>query len=56
VTRFRQQNLKAWQPILTPRPVIATFIVLGIVFIPLGIAFLIASNDVRPQTFTAFID
>jgi len=46
LTRFRQQNLKAWQPILTPRPVIITFFALGIIFLPLGIVLLITSNNV----------
>jgi len=45
-TAFKQQQLKAWQPILTPIPVIITFIVLGIVFIPIGVALLVASNSV----------
>lgn len=45
-TRFKQQQLKAWQPILTPKPVIATFFILGVVFLALGIPLLIASNQV----------
>jgi len=47
VTRFRQQNLKAWQPILTPKPVIISFFVLGLIFLPLGIGLLITSNNVK---------
>lgn len=49
-TAFRQQNLKAWQPILTPMPVIVTFLIVGIVFLPIGIALLSASNDVKEYT------
>jgi hypothetical protein len=45
-TPFKQQNLRAWQPILTPRPVIITFLILGIIFIPIGAALLYASNSV----------
>jgi len=45
-TAFKQQQLKAWQPILTPRPVIITFVVLGIIFIPVGVVLLVASNSV----------
>eukprot|EP01128_Nolandella_sp_AFSM9_P009222 TRINITY_DN5843_c0_g1_i1.p1 TRINITY_DN5843_c0_g1~~TRINITY_DN5843_c0_g1_i1.p1 ORF type:complete len:322 (+),score=54.30 TRINITY_DN5843_c0_g1_i1:48-968(+) len=35
-TAFAQQKLPAWQPILTPLPVIISFLVLGVVFMPLG--------------------
>src|SRR4051794_22420145 len=45
-TAFKQQQLKAWQPILTPIPVIVTFLVVGIVFIPIGVVLLVASNSV----------
>jgi len=45
-TAFKQQQLKAWQPILTPKPVITTFLVLGIIFIPIGAVLLVASNNV----------
>lgn len=43
---FKQQKLKAWQPILTPKWVIGTFLVVGIVFLPLGIVFKAASDGV----------
>jgi len=45
-TPFRQQNLKAWRPILTPNLVILLFVIVGTVFIPIGIAVMMASNDV----------
>jgi len=45
-TAFKQQQLKAWQPILTPKPVIITFLVLGIVFIPVGVILLVSSQRV----------
>eukprot|EP01121_Diplochlamys_sp_Union-15-3_P018239 TRINITY_DN6606_c0_g1_i1.p1 TRINITY_DN6606_c0_g1~~TRINITY_DN6606_c0_g1_i1.p1 ORF type:complete len:308 (-),score=52.15 TRINITY_DN6606_c0_g1_i1:36-959(-) len=44
---FKQQKLKAWQPILTPIPVITTFFIIGVIFIPLGVFFLITSNQVH---------
>lgn len=44
---FKQQKLPAWQPILTPRWVIGTFIVVAVVFIPIGIVILDASNKVQ---------
>lgn len=46
-TAFKQQRLKAWQPILTPRPVILSFLVIGIVFIPIGAGIVYSSNQVR---------
>jgi hypothetical protein len=49
-TAFKQQQLKAWQPILTPVPVVITFIVVGIVFIPIGVVLLVASNSVIEVT------
>jgi len=45
-TAFKQQQLRAWQPILTPKPVIATFIALGIAFLPIGIALYVGSSSV----------
>jgi len=45
-TAFKQQQLPAWQPILTPVPVFLTFLTIGICFIPIGIALLVASNNV----------
>ena len=35
-TAFKQQRLKAWQPILTPKTVLPTFFILGIIFAPIG--------------------
>jgi len=43
---FKQQKLPAWQPILTPKPVIISFLVIGIVFIPVGYALFDASQRV----------
>eukprot|EP01097_Dermamoeba_algensis_P011006 TRINITY_DN836_c0_g1_i2.p1 TRINITY_DN836_c0_g1~~TRINITY_DN836_c0_g1_i2.p1 ORF type:complete len:310 (+),score=55.71 TRINITY_DN836_c0_g1_i2:87-1016(+) len=43
---FKQQKLKAWQPILTPIPVISVFLAIGIIFIPVGVGLLIVSNQV----------
>jgi len=45
-TAFKQQQLKACQPILTPLPVITVFLVLGVVFIPVGVVLLVYSNQV----------
>eukprot|EP01125_Pyxidicula_operculata_P001392 TRINITY_DN11284_c0_g1_i1.p1 TRINITY_DN11284_c0_g1~~TRINITY_DN11284_c0_g1_i1.p1 ORF type:complete len:307 (-),score=46.65 TRINITY_DN11284_c0_g1_i1:111-1031(-) len=45
-TAFKQQKLKAWQPILTPLPVILSFIIIGVVFVPVGYVLLDASNKV----------
>jgi hypothetical protein len=45
-TPFRQQTLKAWRPILTPRAVIFTFAIVGILFIPIGIVIMQESSKV----------
>ena len=45
-TAFKQQRLPAWQPILTPKSVFPTFLLVTIVFIPLGAVLLVASNNV----------
>ncbi|KAJ5539191.1 Meiotically protein [Penicillium frequentans] len=46
-TAFRQQRLKAWQPILTPKSVLPLFFVVGIIFAPLGGVLLWASSLVQ---------
>ncbi|KAF7502837.1 hypothetical protein GJ744_004992 [Endocarpon pusillum] len=46
-TAFRQQRLKAWQPILTPKTVLPLFFVVGIIFAPLGGVLLWASAMVQ---------
>lgn len=45
-SRFTQQELPACKPILTPRWVISAFLLVGIVFIPIGVVSLFASQDV----------
>lgn len=45
-TKFKQQNLPAWQPILTASTVLPAFFAIGLAFIPLGVALLITSNNV----------
>ncbi|KAL1298205.1 hypothetical protein HN51_042598 [Arachis hypogaea] len=46
-SKFSQQELPAWKPILTPGWVISTFTVVGIVFIPVGLASLFSSESVE---------
>ncbi|BFZ61019.1 alkylphosphocholine resistance protein lem3 [Saitoella coloradoensis] len=45
-TAFRQQRLKAWQPILTPKTVLPIFFAIGIIFAPIGGLLLYASRVV----------
>jgi len=45
-TAFKQQRLKAWQPILTPKWVISSFFAIGVAFIGIAIAIIQASNQV----------
>ncbi|KAI8346778.1 CDC50/LEM3 family [Blakeslea trispora] len=46
-TAFKQQRLKAWQPLLTPKTVLPTLFVAGILFAPLGGLFLYESETVN---------
>ncbi|KAI8059902.1 CDC50/LEM3 family [Gongronella butleri] len=46
-TAFKQQRLKAWQPLLTPKTVLPTLFAAGIVFAPLGGLFLYESESVN---------
>ena len=43
---FYQQKLRAWQPILTPRWVILSFLSVGVVFIAIGVPLYLASAGV----------
>ncbi len=45
-TKFTQQELPACKPLLTPGWVISIFLIVGIIFIPIGIVSLLASNKV----------
>uniref|UniRef100_K3WM57 ALA-interacting subunit n=1 Tax=Globisporangium ultimum (strain ATCC 200006 / CBS 805.95 / DAOM BR144) TaxID=431595 RepID=K3WM57_GLOUD len=45
-TPFKQQKLKAWQPILTPNWVIGSFALVGLIFIPIGIILHTESENV----------
>ncbi|KAI5800058.1 ligand-effect modulator 3 family [Geopyxis carbonaria] len=46
-TAFRQQRLKAWQPILTPKTVLPLFFIIGVIFAPIGGLLLYASAQVQ---------
>ncbi|CAI6328176.1 unnamed protein product [Periconia digitata] len=46
-TAFRQQRLKAWQPILTPKTVLPIFFIFGIIFAPLGGLLIYANSLVQ---------
>jgi len=46
-TAFRQQRLKAWQPILTPKTVLPLFFAIAIIFGPIGGLLLYASAQVQ---------
>ncbi|KAI9252639.1 CDC50/LEM3 family [Sporodiniella umbellata] len=46
-TAFKQQRLKAWQPLLTPKTVLPTLFAAGIIFAPLGGLFLYESDTVN---------
>ncbi|KAJ1293312.1 hypothetical protein BS78_01G058100 [Paspalum vaginatum] len=44
--RFTQQNLPSWKPAMTPGCLIATFLIIGIIFVPFGLVCLHASIHV----------
>ncbi|XP_006655510.1 ALA-interacting subunit 1-like [Oryza brachyantha] len=45
-SKFTQQELPAWKPLYTPGIVIGAFSLIGIVFIPIGLASMAASQEV----------
>jgi hypothetical protein len=51
---FKQQKLPAWQPILTPKAVIISFFIIGLVFVPLGIGLVFSSNMVSEYQSSAY--
>ncbi|KAF8226231.1 cell cycle control protein [Tricholoma matsutake] len=50
-TAFKQQRLKAWQPILTPKTVLPTLFIIGIIFAPIGGLLIWGSSLVSEITF-----
>ncbi|KAB7497305.1 Cell cycle control protein 50A [Armadillidium nasatum] len=48
--KFKQQKLPAWQPILTADTVLPAFFLIGLLFIPLGVALLYFSNNVQEKS------
>ncbi|EIW85346.1 cell cycle control protein [Coniophora puteana RWD-64-598 SS2] len=50
-TAFKQQRLKAWQPILTPKTVLPTLFICGIIFAPIGALLIWGSSLVSEMTF-----
>jgi len=54
-TAFKQQNLKAWRPILTPKTVISTFFIVGIIFVPIGVIVLVTSQNIAEVQSTNYV-
>ncbi|KAG5637857.1 hypothetical protein H0H81_002896 [Sphagnurus paluster] len=50
-TAFKQQRLKAWQPILTPKTVLPTLFIVGLIFAPIGGLLIWGSSQVSEMTF-----
>jgi hypothetical protein len=48
---WRQQRLDAWQPILTASTVLPSFAVIGMIFIPVGIALLKTSDSIQELSY-----
>ncbi|CAD6570597.1 MAG: hypothetical protein TREMPRED_005916 [Tremellales sp. Tagirdzhanova-0007] len=49
-TAFKQQRLKAWQPILTPKAVLPTLFLIGLIFAPIGALIVWGSGRVTTIT------
>ncbi|WVQ84999.1 hypothetical protein IAT38_007163 [Cryptococcus sp. DSM 104549] len=49
-TAFKQQRLKAWQPILTPKAVLPTLFLIGVIFAPIGAVIVWGSGKVTTIT------
>ncbi len=45
-TAFKQQRLPAWQPIITADTALPVFLIIGLLFIPIGIVLIITSERV----------
>ncbi|KAG6861874.1 hypothetical protein C0995_010580 [Termitomyces sp. Mi166 len=50
-TAFKQQRLKAWQPILTPKTVLPTLFIVGVLFAPIGGLLIWGSSLVTEMSF-----
>ncbi|OCH95280.1 transcription regulator [Obba rivulosa] len=50
-TAFKQQRLKAWQPILTPKTVLPTLLIIGVLFVPIAVLLIWGSGLVTEMTF-----
>ena len=51
MTAFKQQELKAWQPVLTPVAVIAMLLIVFVIFLPIGIVLEDCSNRVIEESY-----
>ncbi|BES99949.1 Cell cycle control protein [Nesidiocoris tenuis] len=47
---FKQQKLKAWQPVLTAGTVLPTFFIIGLAFIPIGVGLMLFSDKVKERS------
>jgi hypothetical protein len=54
-TAFKQQRLKAWQPILTPKSVLPTLFAIGLLFAPIGAVLIWGSNTVSSMAISFFL-
>eukprot|EP00055_Hartaetosiga_balthica_P008170 m.29445 g.29445 ORF g.29445 m.29445 type:complete len:398 (+) comp6154_c0_seq2:39-1232(+) len=48
-TAFKQQRLKAWKPVLTPRTVLPWVLIIGVIFLAVGIALFVGSDNVKER-------
>jgi len=50
-SKFKQQALPAWQPILTAGTVLPAFFVIGVAFVPIGVGLIYFSNGVNEVSY-----
>ena len=51
-SNFKQQRLPAWQPVLTPFRIIMVFLIIGLIFVPVGVYLRNASMDLKEMKVT----
>lgn len=54
-SNFKQQKLRAWQPILTASTALPLFFIIGVAFVPIGAVLLVASDKVSAISYFKLI-
>lgn len=51
-SEFNQQKLTGWQPMITIHGLIAIFIIIGLLFVPIGVSLLLESDNLMEYSMT----